>query len=234
MARVTYGSIITDIKGSIGGITFQHNANAKIARLRFTKAKKNTQKQITKITEFQTVLSLWQTLDGTEKAAWNAFAATYTKEDKWGNVKTLSGFQYFNSINNYLLLISESMITAPPTWSTPLVVQDYTAVAIFNDFSINWSPSFAHTSEYLLLFTSPLLRTVSLANRKVLRLTSIIVPGTDSSYDYLSDWQAAHNIPVPIAGSPSKKFIFTAVMSVHETKGLVSALNTNYAEYEPT
>jgi hypothetical protein len=234
MARVTYGSIITDIKGSIGGITFQRNANANIARLRFTRNKKNTQKQVTKITEFQTALSLWGTLDGTEKAAWDTFAAANTKEDKWGVVKTLSGFQYFCSINNYLQLVGVAQVTAPPVWGTPLAVADYTVAAIYNDFSINWSPSFAHTSEYLLLFTSPLLRSISLLNRKALRLTAVIDPGTDSSYDYLSNWQAAHNIPVPIAGSPSKKFIFTGIMTVHQSKGLVSALNTNYGEYEPT
>jgi hypothetical protein len=234
MARVQYGSVITEINGSIGGITFQPNSSAKIARVKPIRRRKNTTKQASRLNAFQLNIPDWSTLDQSDKDDWTAFAIAHDKTNKWGEVKTLTGFNWFQSINNYLNIVGETPISTVPVWTSPLAVSDYTVAAVYNDFSINWAGSFAHTTAYLLLFTSPLLRTVSLANRKVLRLTKIVSPGTDTSVDFLSEWQSVHGIAVPIAGSPSKKFIFTAVLSVHETKGISSAFNTNYGEYEPT
>lgn len=234
MARVFYGGIITDMKGSIGGTTFQANAAAKIAKMKSTRRKQNTSLQNSQMTVFQSQLPGWAALDQGNKDQWSAFALAHEKENKWGESKILTGINWFMSINNYLSLCGETPLTLPPVWETPLVVQDYTPSAVYNDFSVNWSPSFDHSDHYLLLFTSPLLKTVSQANRKVLRLTSFLSPDVTSSYDFLSDWQAAHNIPVPIPGSPSKKFLFLAILSIHSSKGLASAFNTNYAEYEPT
>lgn len=234
MARVQYGSIITNITGSIGGTTFQSNSAAKIARLRSTRRKQNTIKQNSKIADFQVNFPAWNVLTQSEKDDWNAFAAANNKTNKWGETKVLNGFNWFQSINLYLNIVNEAPLNNPPVWATPLAISDYTVAAVYDDFSINWAAPFAHTTAYLLLFTSSLLRSVSQANRKVLRLTKIIEPDTTSTIDFLTDWESTHNIPVPITGSPSEKWIFTAILSVHETKGISSAFNTNYGEYEPT
>ena len=233
MARVQYGAIITDIKGSIGGITFQANSASKIARLRSTRRKQNTQLQNNKVSDFQATFPDWASMTQVEKDAWNTFAAANNKTNKWGEVKVLNGFNWFQSVNLYLEIVGESFITTPPVWESPLAVPNYTVAAVFNDFSINWSPSFPHADHYLLLFTSPLLRTVSQANRKVLRLTSVIARGTHSTYDFLTDWENAHNIAVPIAGGPTEKWIFTAILTVRFGKGISGSFNTNYGEYEP-
>lgn len=234
MARVQYGSLITDLKGSIGGITFQSNSANKIARLKPTRRKQNSTKQNSQISQFTQHIAPWQQLDAGEKTAWNSFAVAHTKTNKWGEVKTLTGFTWFASINNYLAIIADPPIINPPTWTPSICTSNYTVAAVFDDFSFNWAGPFNHASHYLLCFTSPLLRTVSEANRKTLRLTKIVSPGSTSAIDFLSEWQSTHGIAVPISGSPSKKFIFTAIQCVRELKGLVSVYNTGIGEYEPT
>ena len=220
MARVQYGGIITDIAGSIGGITFQSNAAAKIARLKSTRRKQNTPKQNTRLNDFQLNIPGWAALDQNEKDAWTTFALAHNKTNKWGEVKSLTGFNWFMSINNYLNIVGETPLSAPPVWAPPTNVAAYDVSAVFNDFSINFQAPFTHNNSYCLLFTSPLLRTVSQANRKVLRLTQIGAPGTSTTIDFLAAWQTTHGIAVPIACSPYKKFIFTEILTFHETKGI--------------
>ena len=233
MARVQYGGIITDLAGSIGGTTFQSNASAKIARLKSTRRRKNSIKQNSQIAAFQAELPPWSSMVQTDKDLWTAFATAHDKTNKWGVVKTLTGFNWFMSVNNYLTLCGETPLGIPPAWETPLAVPDYTIAPVDDVFEITFDSSFAHTSHYLLLFSSPLLRSVSLANRKVLRLTKIISPGTDTTIDFSSDWSTAHGIPLPIPGAPEVNWIFCGILSVHETKGLASAYNSAYGEYEP-
>jgi hypothetical protein len=233
MARVQYGSIITEIRGSIGGISFQSNANSKFARLKFARHRKNSVKQNTQITVFQQQLPLWAELSQNSKNDWNDFAAAHQKEDHWGELRTLSGFQYFISIANNLAIVGESPLSSPPVWETPLVIPDYDGQFVPDDSFINFLEEFEHENHYILMFSSPLLRTVSLANRKVLRFTKLISPGSTTTFDFQAEWCLTHNLPVPIPGDPVEKSIFVALMSIHKDKGLASAFNSIYVTYEP-
>lgn len=234
MSRVTYGAVITDIKGSIGGITFQSNGNAKIARLKQVRAKKNTSKQSSRISEFQQPLQVWNLMDQAEKDAFTTFAAAYDFTSKWGTVKTLTGFQWFMALGNNALLCGNSVNNSPPTWATPLAVPTWTVDFDFETFNITFSPSFAHTGEHLLIYTSPLLRSVSLLNRKTLRLTKIIAPTTSSTIDIITEWQSVHNTPLPISGGPVDQCVFVAMLTISNTKDLASAFTSDWHVYYPT
>lgn len=234
MARVWYGGIITDMKGSIGGTTFQANAAAKIAKLRSTRRKLNTALQSECISIFQQVGLGWQSLSQHSKDLWNAFATAHPKENKWGETKNMTGFNWYNSINTNLYLCGESLLVEPPVWETPLPIPEYDGNFVPTDFFLNFLEKFEHPDHYLLVFTSPLLRTVSTANRKVLRLTIFVDPGT-TEYIYLeNEYQETHGIPIPIPGDPVGKSIFVTIMSIHKTKGLASVYYPMSIVYEPS
>lgn len=234
MARVQYGSIITDMKGSIGGLSYQHNRSGKIVRVKPTPHRKSSLSQQSYQSVFTSIVRSWYALTLVQKEAWNTFADTYTKYNVWNEEKTLNGYNWFLSINNYLTLVGETPLISPPTYSTPLAVPSVMLVFEYDEVTINFSGGFAHTSEYLLLYTSPPVRNVSLYDRKLLRLTSIISPGTTTDYDFESEWESVHGITVPISGGDKSLHMIVGVLSVHETKGLASVYSMDIQEYNPS
>lgn len=116
MARIIYGAIITDIKGSIGGITFQKNGSGQIARLKPRKSKTNTQKQRDQQPRLKEVQKNWNELSLVNKILWNDFAAVNNKIGLDGQEKKLTGYQWFLSINENRLLFNDSILSVPPTY----------------------------------------------------------------------------------------------------------------------
>lgn len=116
MARIIYGSVITDIKGSIGGITFQKNGSGQIARLKPRKVKTTTQKQKAQHPRLKEVQKEWNELSLVNKISWNDFAGINNKIGLDGNPKTLTGYQWFLSINQNRLLFDDSILSAPPVY----------------------------------------------------------------------------------------------------------------------
>jgi len=116
MARIIYGSIITDIKGSIGGITFQKNASGQVARLKPRKNKTNTQKQRDQQPRLKGLQREWNLLSLTNKILWNDFGVANNKIGLDGQEKTLTGYQWFLTINENRLLFDDSILSAPPVY----------------------------------------------------------------------------------------------------------------------
>lgn len=116
MARIIYGSIITDIKGSIGGLTFQKNGSGTIARLKPRKTKTNTQKQRDQQPRLKEVQRNWNELSLVNKILWNDFAAVNNKIGLDGFEKKLTGYQWFLSINENRLLFEDSILSVPPVY----------------------------------------------------------------------------------------------------------------------
>jgi len=76
MARITYG-LITDIRGSIGGLTFQKNASGAIVRLKSTRVINPSNLLANQQRLLASIVALWFTLTNDQKNAWNALAAAH-------------------------------------------------------------------------------------------------------------------------------------------------------------
>lgn len=222
MALVQFGAIVTDISGSIGGWTFQRNRGGNIVRLRGNKTKFPTNKQSVQQNQLNTFISLFQQLTQVQKDLWNAFAVANTKENQFGQVKTLSGFNWFFSINANRVLFSLSILNSPPTHITPVGVQDYDINLTDTTIGIEFSPAFNPTDTGLLLrATSPISRT-STSFRAATRFiqTSITTPFT--VIDITADWETGIGIPYPPSVNTSCFNIGLVVQTVRLSSGIAS------------
>jgi hypothetical protein len=103
MASIKYAGIITELKGSIGGVTFQRCGNALSVRSNPSHKKAFTIQGQSSRNLFASCVSAWRGLTLSEKAAWSAAASSYPTVDKWGNPTILNGFQIFMYVNRFLL-----------------------------------------------------------------------------------------------------------------------------------
>jgi hypothetical protein len=99
MARIVYGAIATEIRGSIGGTTFQGNAygftiknKANMARLQSV-AQNEKHRLVTLVSQF------WFALTQAKRDHWTAFALAHPVASKHNPAAVLNGYTYFLKYN---------------------------------------------------------------------------------------------------------------------------------------
>ncbi len=236
MARIIYGSIITDIKGSIGGITFQKNGSGTIARLKPRKTKTNTQKQRDQQPRLKEVQRNWNELSLTNKILWNDFASTNKKIGLDGNEKVLTGYQWFITINENRLLFEDSILEVPPV---------YEIVNPINSISFQWTqtylrfllnPSLGGDTVKMLLYASFIQNSASKFNFNKARLVRIF---SGSAFDIIhiaenigtEFWNEYFNSNFPPSLGNKSFYLFGYIRFVGLNSGISSLAYTTIARF---
>lgn len=118
MATVKYGSIVTEIKGKIGGQSFQKGYGGKIMKnsqkamvLKHIWAYRNSDKIKN---SYMVVSQSWRALTDDQRSAWNAAGSSFPAYNKFGDTYTPSGYQLFMKCNTFLEGAGLSLIDTPP------------------------------------------------------------------------------------------------------------------------
>lgn len=166
MARVTYGALITELAGSIGGITFQKNASGNIARLRPHMSVNASDLQRSQQGLLNSLVSGWSALTLAQQTGWNNFAAAHSHVNEFGETKILNGFQWFLSCNLNLSLIGEATITAAPAWTVMVPADPFTLINTAPHLELNWAVPMSYPSGKAVFYFSPPIKQSSLKLRK--------------------------------------------------------------------
>ena len=236
MARVIYGSIITDIKGSIGGITYQKNGSGTIARLKPRKNKTNTQKQRDQQPRLKTLQKEWNVLELGQKVLWNDFASVNDKIGLDGNPKKLTGYQWYLSINQNRLLFNDTILQEPPVFEVvnPInsITMDYTSgiLRYYFDNSINIS------SYKLLVYSSFVINSVSKFNYESCRLVRKYQ--TDITLGYIvlessttKSWSEYYNSNFPPNLNNKPFYLIGYIRLISKVSGISSLAYTAIARF---
>lgn len=96
MATVRLGSVVADIRGSIGDETYGRNAAGIFVRHRTKPTGEPTDRQLEWQAIWRTVTKAWSAaLDDTKRAAWADYANRYPLVNKWGVPRTSNPFLTF-------------------------------------------------------------------------------------------------------------------------------------------
>jgi hypothetical protein len=115
MALLTLGSVVTDIRKSIGGTTYSRNKGGAYARARVAPINRNTPAQSQVRANFASNAKLWSgTFTAAERTAWAAFAAANPLVNILGASIIVSGLAMAQKLNQVLAQIDQPVITTPP------------------------------------------------------------------------------------------------------------------------
>lgn len=136
MAVVKYGSIVTEIKGKIGGTVFQGGISGPVAgnknHLSISNVTLGKQNRSTSSKIFNQhgtlayIAGFWQQLTDLERAAWNAAAIGFPFKNKFGEMYTGSGYQVYMSLAINSLNMGQGLLSDPPIPSALAVASPYT------------------------------------------------------------------------------------------------------------
>lgn len=118
MALVKYGSAITQLSGSVGGVTYARNKGGAYLRARTSPTQPNSALQTGARTLFSAAVNTWtNTLTSAERLAWSSYAAAVPYTNIFGETRYYTGQQRY--VQCYIARVNAGgLVTAAATAPT--------------------------------------------------------------------------------------------------------------------
>lgn len=122
MAQIIFAQTVSSIVGKMGSTVFQRGLAS--PTIKSIPHRRNYQyiNQIAPLSKqvhakFSQVAQTWQTLTGTQQAAWAAVCSSFSRVNRLGAIYTPSAYQLFCEMNFALNLLNGNIIITPPATS---------------------------------------------------------------------------------------------------------------------
>jgi hypothetical protein len=113
-AKIKFGQIISEARGSIAGMVFSRNHSGSYIRQKVTPVNPSNPAQ-TLVRTYLTQLSQdWRDLTAAQKLQWNTQSVAFAKTDIFGDKQTPSGYNLYMSLNLNILNVGGTPISIPP------------------------------------------------------------------------------------------------------------------------
>ncbi len=114
MAKIKLGAFVADARGAVGGSVLLKGRGGNVFRTTSVKTNKVYPNGVFIRGTFAGIASRWRSLTVAQQTAWNNAAPQSPVYDVFGDVKALSGFNYFMHINSYYFSFNVTFLLLPP------------------------------------------------------------------------------------------------------------------------
>jgi hypothetical protein len=154
MARVKLSPLLTDISGSIGGMTIQRNKFGVTLRQKPIPLNKITPAQVTIRAHIATIQAAWQELTDAQRLQWNRFLDFSGQTIRKDRSVKLSGHSLYLKYQLYRLLTGMSLLTTLTYVPMPAVSEVVGFTVAADSLQLEVSPSVDHTKLFFMFFIS--------------------------------------------------------------------------------
>lgn len=195
MAKIKFGAMVNDARGSVDGIVYSKNQYGGYARVKTSPVQPRSNYQVAARAIFGALSTAYSnTLSDAQRAAWKLFAANNPTTDVFGNSQTLTALAMFQSVNAVLGHAGEVMILDPPANMdvTALLTATVTATAAVPTLSIAFTATPLGADHALYVYaTEPLPGGVSFIQNRLKFLGA--GPAADASpSSFLTEYNARY------------------------------------------
>lgn len=124
MALIQLGAFVTKIRGKINGSTFSANIAGQTVRNKTIPKSAASSARSNANNKFSYFNSLWLDINPSYRAAWAFYAQNFLFYNKLGEAVTPKANLVFATTNMYHKEVTGNIITAPPVFVTPEVIDD--------------------------------------------------------------------------------------------------------------
>jgi hypothetical protein len=227
MARVVYGAEITELIGSIGGMTFQRNSSGTIARLKPNSPVNPSPIQGIQQNSLAQLVALWPTLTPLQKASWDALAAAHDHINPWSETKTLNGYQWFLSCNLYCTLAGDAIQVTAPAYAPPAPPSAFTLTASAFNLSCEFGVAYTAVPDHLFIYLSLPIRANSLKLRRSFYLVSVDDAFNNASLILTALFESLANVTWADFFNSSNSNIICRLLRVKADTGMNSAFTSS-------
>ena len=230
MAIIQLGSLVSSIRGTIGGVTFSNSNAGIIAKSKCIGRKSTTTKGLTARKNLNNFVKGWQALSLVNQSLWDDYAALYTKDNIFGETRTLSGFNWYCSINWFRSLGGNSSVSTPPAHTLPQAVPSWSVSIVTNRLVVSTGTVSVGESEKLLFYLGSPYNLSANAFTSQLRYSHIDDLLSRYDYDISSEFENEfiYSFSSIISGGSFNLCVGLRVVNV--VSGLVTSLDRKILE----
>lgn len=222
MAQIKLGSLVTGIRGKIGGTIVQGGRTGYQMRNLVQPRKTRTNTSSISRNYFAWLSRAWSLLVAADRAEWVTFATFQTRLNKFGDPYTPTGFQMFmefNLFNNSVDGTSFIQVPPDPASCDPITNVAVIANSTIPDFRVTWDNPTAGTSQAVVMYAYPLCRMGASSFHKSPALVKLDVPIEDLEIDFGKWWDDTYG-----DGNFTYMRLSIALRVVMQDKGYASTL----------
>lgn len=102
MATIKFSSLVSDVRGKIGGVVFARGANGSYVRSWAKSSNKLTEAAIRQRLNFAYYSGKWRGLDDEDRKAWIDSVSQFPYQNRVGETSFYTGFQLYLKTNLWL------------------------------------------------------------------------------------------------------------------------------------
>jgi hypothetical protein len=218
--KTKWGAFIVDGRGKIGGQVASKNRAGSYMRNKVTPVNPRTSNQFTVRSRFGTLSTGWKTLTQAQRDQWNAAVPQWQKSDIFSDMRSLTGLQLYQRLNNNLLSSGAAQISTPAANKgvSTVTIGALTYTVGTPALSLARSGAVPAATRMKIFATPPLSAGIGFVKSQ-LRLISTVAAATASPDNILAAYQAKFGN----VGSVGQK-IFVGIVFVDSTSGASSAM----------
>lgn len=114
MATIKFSALVNDMRGKLNGSVFSATKAGNVLRNRAVATIHNSIRWTNHKSRFAPVVQAWRSLSKEEQEAWDDSALSVIRQNKVGDTYTLTGYNYFTSVNLLRLQTNEGITSIPP------------------------------------------------------------------------------------------------------------------------
>lgn len=230
MAIITVGALISNIRGSIGGVTFSRNASGITAKIKLPGRKSKTGKQLTAIQTNNELVRQWNLLSLADQLLWAVLAGEFTKTDRYNNTKTLTGYNWFVSINYVYFYENGSYLTVPPALTFPDFLPTISAILSLDDIVLSFSLPIDTGVLGIFVFATTPVKTTAKYKRGSLRQLDVRGIDYSETFSIVDAWELATGLVWSELTEGAKFGLSFQVFAYSKTSGITGTSVTCIAE----
>lgn len=155
MGKITYGSLVTEIRGSVGGQTFQKNAYGYSIKNKPSMSRLQSEAQNAQHRRLNYIVKGWQQITQAQRDAWEAWAIAHPIPSKFNPSSYLSGYNYFLKYNLQRCMFVDTYLAEPNLGTVNLYPFTPTLFNNAGALLFNPAPSVDNTNVFMNLYMSP-------------------------------------------------------------------------------
>ena len=120
--KAKFGSFMVDGRGKVNGHVVSKNRAGSYVRTKVTPVNPRTAQQLGVRSRLTSLSTGWRGLTQPQRASWNSAVRNFVRTDIFGDLKTPSGFNLYQSLNGNLLKAGQAQITTAPNPAAVAIV----------------------------------------------------------------------------------------------------------------
>lgn len=214
--KIKYSALVSDASGKLNGSVASRNKGGSYLRNKGVVTNRNTTAQIAVRNVFTALSQQWRGLSVLQRASWDNAAPNFSKNNIFGDSKSLSGFGLFKRINGNLGAVNQPYILIAPA---PTAVPFFTALSVavrnsLQSVTTTFAPAIPAGVSVIVRATPPLSAGISFVKSEFRQIAILTV--TDTSPAVIS---AAYIAKFGNVGSIGQK-VFIQLRVVNNANGL--------------